>query len=275
MAAMFVTRFAPSPTGHLHLGHAFSALITFDAAQEAGGRFILRIEDTDVGRCRTEYEAAIYEDLAWLGITWEQPVRRQSEHMDDYARALDCLIEMGVVYRCFKTRKDLRADIAHAPHGPEVAYRGGALDETLEEQKLASGEAFAWRLSLDACAPYMSALTAQIDGITTTLDPTRIGDAVIARKEFPTSYHLASVHDDALQGVTHIIRGEDLADAPHLHVLLQKLLGLPTPVYQHHRLILDEDGKRLAKRNQSLTLRAMREAGVTPHDIRTRLGLRL
>jgi glutamyl-Q tRNA(Asp) synthetase len=273
---MFVTRFAPSPTGYLHLGHAFSALTAFDAAINAGGRFLVRIEDTDAGRCRAEFESAIYEDLAWLGLHWETPVRRQSAHMPEYSAALDRLIDMGVMYRCFKTRKDLLADIAHAPHGHIEPYRGDPLPRDLEAAKIASGEAFAWRLSLNACQAVLGLrwtdLGAEIDGTWTRVNPAIIGDAVIARKEFPASYHLASVVDDGLQGVTHIIRGEDLSEAPHLHVLLQVLLDIPTPIYQHHRLILDDDGKRLAKRNQAMTLRAMRDAGVTPSDIRQRLG---
>ena len=275
---MFATRCAPSPTGLLHLGHAFSALTAWDAAQAANGRFILRIEDTDATRCRLEFEAAIYEDLAWLGLTWEHPVRRQSEHMADYASALERLIKMGVMYRCFKTRKDLLADIAHAPHSREIAYLGAALAPEIEAQKLAAEEAFAWRLSLDKCAALLGAqwdnLVAIIDDTPTQLDPYRSGDAIIARKEFTASYHLASVLDDARQGITHVIRGKDLIEAPHLHVLLQALLGLPTPIYRHHALILDDDGKRLAKRNQSATLRAMRASGITPSHSRARLGLK-
>ncbi len=272
---MFVTRFAPSPTGYLHLGHAFSALTAFAAAQEAQGAFVLRIEDTDVGRCRPEFEAAIYHDLTWLGIEWNHPPRRQSEHMAEYGAALNTLIDLGVMYRCFKTRKDLLADIAHAPHDTEAPYKGKALAPNLEAQKLATGEAFAWRLSVDTALTLLGnpTLTCKIDGVMTPLNPHLIGDAVLARKEFPASYHLASVADDARQNITHVIRGEDLVDAPHLHVLLQRLLGLPTPSYQHHRLILGDDGKRLAKRDQSLTLRAMRDAGQTPRDIRNQLAL--
>jgi glutamyl-Q tRNA(Asp) synthetase len=276
---MFVTRFAPSPTGLLHLGHAFSALTAFDAAQKAGGRFILRIEDIDGTRCRPGYETAIYQDLAWLGIDWEQPVRRQSEHMADYAGVLTRLIDLGVMYRCFKTRKELLADSAHAPHGPETVFRGAALSPTEEADKLAQGAAFAWRLSLDACAKRLGArwaqLTATVDGKLATLEPMRAGDVVLARKEFPASYHLASVYDDALQGIIHVIRGQDLVDAPHVQVLLQTLLGLPTPDYIHHPLILDDSGNRLAKRNQSATLRALRESGVTPAQVRAQLGLAL
>jgi glutamyl-Q tRNA(Asp) synthetase len=275
---MFVTRFAPSPTGLLHLGHAFSALTAFDAARAAGGRFILRIEDTDATRCRPDFENAIYEDLAWLGITWEEPVRRQSDHMADYAGALDRLLGLGVLYRCFKTRKDLMADIAYAPHAPVEAYRGAALAAELENEKLANGAAFAWRLSLRLAQAFLgetwSRLGCDVDGIWTLIDPARAGDAVMARKEFATSYHLASVWDDALQGVTHVIRGEDLMEAPHLHVLLQALLGLPTPKYIHHRLIVDDTGKRLAKRDHAVTLKAMRASGMTPSAVSDQLGIR-
>jgi glutamyl-Q tRNA(Asp) synthetase len=277
VAAMFVTRFAPSPTGPLHLGHAFSALSAYDAAMAAGGRFILRIEDIDLTRCKQGFEAAIYDDLTWLGIKWEVPVRRQSGHMADYAKALDQLIGMGVMYRCFKTRKELLVDSASAPHHIALPYHGAPVSAADEAAKLAAGAAFAWRLSMEKCQQHLGAAWSQLgcmmDGIWTFLDPLCAGDVILARKEFPTSYHLASVYDDALQGMTHIIRGEDLIEAPHVQVLLQKLLGLPTPAYHHHRLILDDDGKRLAKRNQSETLAALRAAGATPHNIRARLGL--
>jgi glutamyl-Q tRNA(Asp) synthetase len=279
MVAMFVTRFAPSPTGYLHLGHAFSALTAWDAAQKAQGRFLLRIEDTDLTRCRPEFEAAIYEDLAWLGITWESPVRRQSAHMSDYAQALDRLIGLGVMYRCFKTRKALLADMAHAPHGPQTVFRGEALSPELEKTKLAAQEPYAWRISLDQCRALLGTgwdqLSCQMDDVKIALDPFLIGDAVLARKEFPASYHLASVWDDAHQGVSDVIRGVDLIEAPHLHVLLQRLLDLPTPNYHHHKLITDDTGKRLAKRDQAATLRALRAAGVTPAQVRARLGLEI
>jgi glutamyl-Q tRNA(Asp) synthetase len=279
MAAMFVTRFAPSPTGLLHLGHAYSALFAYDAAMAAGGRFILRIEDIDVTRCKPEFEAAIYEDLAWLGIAWEAPVRRQSNHMADYGKVLDHLIGMGVMYRCFKTRKEMLADSDSAPHDVALPYYGAALSAADEATKLAAGEAFAWRLSMQKCQQHLGAAWSQLgcmmDGAWTHLDPLRMGDVILARKEFPTSYHLASVYDDALQGITYVVRGQDLIDAPHLHVLLQKLLGLATPDYHHHRLILGDDGKRLAKRHQSVTLRVLRADGATPQDIRARLGLAL
>jgi len=274
----FVTRFAPSPTGFLHLGHAFSALTTFNAAQAAGGRFVLRIEDIDQGRARPEFEAAIFEDLAWLGIAWTEPVRRQSEHMADYEGALQNLVDRNLVYRCFRTRKDIAEAIASAPHGQsEEAFRGEALPPAEEAAKLEAGESFAWRLSLKkaraALGPAYFALVFEDETGLVRAEPERHGDVVLARRDFGTSYHLASVWDDALQGVTHVIRGEDLREAAHLHVLLQKLLDLPQPVYRHHRLILGDDGKRLAKRNHASTLRALRESGKSPADVREMVGL--
>jgi glutamyl-Q tRNA(Asp) synthetase len=272
----YVTRFAPSPTGYFHLGHALSALTAFDSAREAGGRFILRIEDIDQGRARPEFEAAIFEDLAWLGIEWETPVRRQSEHMADYEAALQQLIDRNLVYRCFRTRKEIADAIASAPHEAQEAFRGEALPPSEEEAKLAAGEPFAWRLSLKkaraALGPAYFALVFEDETGLVRAEPEKHGDVILARKDFPTSYHLASVWDDALQGVTHVIRGEDLRDAAHLHVLLQKLLDLPQPAYRHHRLVLGDDGKRLAKRDQAATLRALRESGKTPEDARAMLA---
>ncbi|MBI1188167.1 MAG: tRNA glutamyl-Q(34) synthetase GluQRS [Alphaproteobacteria bacterium] len=272
----FATRFAPSPTGYLHRGHAFSALTAFAAAREAGGRFILRIEDLDQGRCRLEFEAAMFEDLAWLGLTWETPVLRQSERMQHYAAALQRLIDQGLVYRCFKTRKHIMAESQNAPHGPGEAVRGSPLPASEEASALNQGRAFAWRLRLDRCRDVLAArwddLGFEADGAWTRADPARFGDAVLARKEFPASYHLASVWDDAAQGITHVIRGADLADAPHLHVLIQALLDLPTPAYRHHPLILGADGKRLAKRDQAETLCALRAAGTAPAALRDGLG---
>ena len=269
----FVTRFAPSPTGYLHLGHAFSALTAFDAARAVGGRFLLRIEDIDQGRARPEFETAVYEDLAWLGLEWETPVRRQSERMGEYGAALQSLIDRRLVYRCFRTRREVAEAIATAPHGAvEDVFRGEALTGDEEAARLAAGEAFAWRLSLkkarSALGPAYFALVFKDETGIVRADPDRHGDVVLARRDFPTSYHLASVLDDAAQGVTHVIRGEDLRDAAHLHVLLQKLLDLPQPVYRHHRLIVGEDGKRLAKRDAAATLRALRESGKTPGDVR-------
>lgn len=288
IAAMpnFVTRFAPSPTGYLHLGHAFSALTAYDAARSAGGRFLLRIEDIDQGRCRPAFEQAIYDDLEWLGVVWETPPRRQSDHFDDYEAALQKLIDRGVVYRCFKTRKEVLEEIARAPHlsadGPEgPQYIGAPLAAYEERSLLAEGAPFAWRLSLAAARAALGAAFGTLTVCEETADGARrypatpeiFGDAVIARKDSGTSYHLASVHDDALQGVTHVIRGEDLRAAAHLHRLLQALLDLPEPRYRHHRLIADETGRRLAKRDQSATLRSLRESGAAPAEVRRRLGL--
>lgn len=273
----FVTRFAPSPTGYLHLGHAYSALAAFDAARAADGRFLLRIEDIDQRRARPEFEAAIFEDLAWLGLEWETNVRRQSEHMAAYEAVLQGLIERGLVYRCFRTRKEAAEAIASAPHGAsDDVFRGEALPPDEEAERLARNEAFAWRLSLKkaraALGPAYFALMFEDETGPVRAEPDKHGDVVLARKDFPTSYHLASVWDDALQGVTHVIRGEDLREAAHLHVLLQKLLHLPTPRYQHHRLILGPDGKRLAKRDHAATLRGLREAGRSPEDVRSLLA---
>jgi len=273
----FVTRFAPSPTGYLHLGHAFSALTAFDAARAPDGRFLLRIEDIDQGRARPEFEAAIYEDLAWLGLEWEEPVLRQSEHMADYERVLDDLIARRLVYRCFLTRREIAEASASAPHGAAEALRGAPPPQEEENARLARGEPFAWRLSLQAARTALGDDYAKLSFEDETghlrAKPELHGDVVLARKDFPASYHLASVLDDAQQGVTHVIRGDDLRDAAHLHVLLQRLLGLPRPSYRHHPLVFGPDGKRLAKRDQSMTLRALREAGNTPADIRTLLNV--
>jgi len=285
----FTTRFAPSPTGYLHLGHAYAALVAWRAAQEAGGRFLLRIEDIDQARCKPEFETAINDDLEWLGLTWETPVRRQSDHFDDYAAALEKLREKGVVYRCFKTRKEVAGEIARAPHlspdGPEgPPYIGAPLAAAEERSLLARGDAFAWRLSMAASRDFLGAAYEQLafaeegagvsgENRMVKATPDIFGDAIIARKDNGTSYHLASVVDDALARVTHVIRGQDLFHAAHLHVLIQALLGLPAPAYRHHRLITDENGKRLAKRDQSVTLKALRESGVTPGEICARIGL--
>ena len=273
---MFATRFAPSPTGHLHKGHAFSALMAFEAARKAGGRFVLRIEDIDATRCRPEFEAAIYEDLAWLGLTWETPVRRQSEHPDDYLKALSRLEADGLTYRCFRTRKEVAQAMASAPHGPMEAYRGGPLPADEEAERLAAGDAFAWRLSLDAAERKLGGferLTFIEEGQgVVPARPELGGDVVLARKDVGVAYHLAVVVDDALQGITHVIRGRDLFDATHVQRLLQALLGLPTPVYRHHALLLGPDGKRFAKRDRAETLRSLRERGISAADLRKELG---
>ncbi len=279
MPAPFVTRFAPSPNGFLHLGHAYSALTAFEAARAAGGRFLLRIEDVDVARARAELEAAIYEDLAWLGIEWETPVRRQSEHFAAYGATLDRLESRGLLYPCFCTRNEIK-DALTAPHGPEGTIYPGtcrALGSADRAARIAAGRPFARRLDLTAALTAAGTLTFAESGVSVPVDATRlraeIGDVVLARKDVPASYHLAAVHDDALQGVTHVIRGDDLAFATPLHRLLQALLDLATPEYRHHRLITDAAGKRFAKRDGAATLRGLRATGATPKDVRARLGL--
>lgn len=277
----FVTRFAPSPTGLLHRGHAFSALTAFQAARAADGRFILRIEDIDATRSRPQFETAILEDLTWLGLEWEQPVRRQSEHLADYHAAIERLRERGLVYRCFRTRKEL--DIGRAPHEPPTPFKGAPLSPDEEAARLARGEAFAWRLSLAAARQALGGFEglsfieegAGPGGETGRIaaQPERAGDIVLARKDVGVAYHLAVVHDDALQGVTHVIRGQDLFEAAHIQRLLQALLDLPTPVYRHHRLLIGPDGKRYAKRDKAQTLRELRAVGVTPQALRAEMGL--
>ena len=280
MSAPFVTRFAPSPTGRLHRGHAFSALTAHAAARAAQGRFLLRIEDIDATRCRPEYEAAILEDLAWLDLTWEQPVRRQSEHLADYQAALERLAARGLLYRCFRTRREIAQAIASAPHGAMETWRGGPVPADEEDRRLAAGETFAWRLHLDAALRALEApLTFREEGAgpngetgLITARPELGGDVVLARKGVGVAYHLAVTVDDALQGVTHVIRGQDLFEATHVQRLLQALLGLPEPVYRHHRLLTGPDGKRYAKRDRAQTLAELRAAGVTPQDLRAEMG---
>ncbi|MAK63783.1 MAG: tRNA glutamyl-Q(34) synthetase GluQRS [Maricaulis sp.] len=275
----FTTRFAPSPTGHLHIGHAFSAWTAWQAASEKGGRFILRLEDIDTTRCKPEFDQVIFDDLIWLGLDWELPVRRQSEHFDDYARVLERLIEKGVVYRCFKTRAEILEDIARAPHGAGEVYRGPAepMGADEEAERVAQGESYAWRLSLDRCREVLGErfgamrFLDEIKG-EQAADPDPLGDVILARKDVGTSYHIAVVHDDALQGMTHIIRGEDLFELTPLHVLLQTLLDLPTPVYRHHRLLTDAKGQRFAKRNLAATLKSMRESGMSAEEVRAKWG---
>lgn len=270
-----VTRFAPSPTGFLHLGHAYSALFTAGLANtKNGGRFLLRIEDIDKARVRPEYEAAILEDLAWLGLEWETPVRRQSDHFGDYRAALDELDSQGLLYPCFCSRKEIRAEIeesGHAPHGPEGPLYPGTcrnLGEGERKRRMAD-EPFALRLDMAKAAGATGPL-AWTDGGKGEIEarPELLGDVVLARKETPASYHLSVVVDDHAQGVTLVTRGEDLFPATHAHRLLQALLGLDTPSYHHHKLLTTEDGKRFAKRDKSLTIRALREAGKTPDEVR-------
>lgn len=278
-----ITRFAPSPTGLLHRGHAFSALTAAEAARLADGRFILRIEDIDEARSREAFVEAIYEDLSWLGLAWERPVRRQSEHFEDYAAALERLRARGLVYRCFKTRRELLDDIGRAPHGEVAAYVGEPLAPAEEERRLARGEAFAWRLSLRAARAALGDQWEALDFVELGCGPggetgrrrarpDRSGDVILARKELGVAYHLAVVVDDALQGVTEVVRGEDLFAAVDVQRLLQALLDLPTPAYRHHRLLVGPDGKRLAKRDKAEALRELRAAGVSAEALRAELG---
>jgi glutamyl-Q tRNA(Asp) synthetase len=270
---MNVTRFAPSPTGFLHLGHAYSALVAARAAG-TGGRFLLRIEDIDQARCREAFVAAILEDLAWLGLAWDGPVRRQSQHLGDYRAALDRLAALGLVYPCFCTRAAIKAEIANAldaPQGPEGPLYPGTcrnIAPAEREDRIAAGEPFALRLDVAAALQRTGPLAWEDEEAgTVAAAPASLGDVVLARKDAPTSYHLAVTVDDALQGVTLVTRGRDLFAATHIHRLLQALLGLPTPRYRHHALLADAAGKRYAKRDRALTLRALREAGRTPAEV--------
>jgi glutamyl-Q tRNA(Asp) synthetase len=264
-----VTRFAPSPTGALHLGHAFAAGFAWQEAQRSGGRFLIRMEDIDSTRVRPEYEKALLDDLAWLGLSWESPIRRQSEHMADYQAALDQLSAMGLMYPCFCTRKEIQAELARAasaPQGPDGPLYPGTcrqLSSTEAADRMAAGQAFALRLHIDHAIAVAGRNLAWIDHQhgRHLATPELFGDVVLARKETPTSYHLAVVVDDALQGISLVTRGEDLLPATHLHRLLQQLLGLPVPEWKHHRLITDAQGKRLAKRDQATSLCSLREAG--------------
>ncbi len=268
-----VTRFAPSPTGYLHLGHARSALEGWRAAREAGGRFLLRIEDIDHTRCRPEYEAAIVEDLTWLGLDWGGPIRRQSEHFDDYRAALARLDAEGLLYPCFCTRREIQAEIAAAggaPQGelgapyPGICRRLGAAER---EKRRRDASDYALRLDIVAALSRTGPLDWCDGGTRIEADPAALGDVVLARKEMPTSYHLAVTVDDALQGVTLVTRGADLFEATHIHRLLQALLDLPTPRYRHHPLLADESGRRLAKRDRAVTIGAMRQAGMSPAEV--------
>ncbi|WP_442756618.1 tRNA glutamyl-Q(34) synthetase GluQRS [Methylocystis sp. JAN1] len=282
-----VFRFAPSPNGHLHLGHAYSALLNFELARRCDGRFLLRIEDIDLGRARPEFEAAVYEDLAWLGLDWEAPVRRQSEHFDDYARALERLDEMGLLYACDCRRSDVARFAAAQPDWPrdpdgaplypgmcrmkprrearDVLAQGGvALRLDMAKAAAMAGAGLSWR-------EYRSS-GERAEFAVIPADPSQWGDVVLARKDTPASYHVAVTVDDALQGVTNVVRGRDLFHATSLHRLLQRLLDLPEPRYRHHGLVRDEGGEKLAKSRGSETLRALRDAGVSAAEIRRRLG---
>ena len=285
-----VFRFAPSPNGYLHLGHAFSAMLNADLARESGGRFLLRIEDIDPTRCRAEFEDAIDQDLTWLGLTWEKPMRRQSEHFAAYREALEKLTALGLIYPAFESRAEIARLIAEQekqapwPHDPDGAplYPGTARTLLSEERArlLQSGAAYALRLDMAAACSLAGELSwieggEGLGGETGTVaaDPAAWGDIIVARKETPTSYHLAVVVDDALQGVTEVVRGQDLFWSTSVHRLLQQLLGLPQPAYRHHRLIRDAAGQKLSKSTKATGLRELRAAGATPAEIRRRVGL--
>jgi glutamyl-Q tRNA(Asp) synthetase len=285
-----IFRFAPSPNGHLHLGHAYSALLNADMARAAGGRLLLRIEDIDLGRCRQDYETAIYEDLGWLGISWQQNVRRQSEHFGDYQAALATLERVGLVYPSFESRAEIGALVAARdrqggwPRDPDGVplYPGGArkLSQAECQRRRRAGEPFALRLAVDAAVARAGQLTWRESGAgpqgqsgIVAAAPQMWGDVVLARKEVPASYHLAVALDDAFQGVTDVVRGQDLFWSTSIHRLLQALLGLPEPIYHHHRLILDADGRKLSKSTLATSLRELRRAGATADDIRRMVGL--
>lgn len=288
--APFRTRFAPSPTGRLHLGHAYAALQAWGAAEAAGGTCLLRIEDIDTSRCKPEYETGIYEDLRWLGLSWPEPVRRQSDHLDAYAAALERLRAMGLAYPCAKSR----AEIAAETGGESGVYLGPSRlpDEAETQAMLASGKPVAWRLSMARAREHLGpawddlcwleegagpVCVRQQTGAEpgdpvwkrhwVAIKPHLYGDPVLARKDIGVSYMLAVVVDDAAQAITHVVRGRDLYDATHAQILLQALLGLPHPAYRHHALLLAEDGKKFAKSDRSKTLEALREEGVTPADL--------
>jgi len=284
-----VFRFAPSPNGLLHLGHAYSALLNFEMARASGGRFLLRIEDIDATRCRPEFEQAIYEDLEWLGIGWDAPPRRQSEHFPDYAAALRRLEELGLIYPSFESRREIAAQIAAGesggrawPRDPDGAplYPGTARSLAAPERarRIAAGEPYALRLDMVAALARVGRLSwTEADPVSgarrqVPAQAERWGDVVLARQETPTSYHLAVVVDDTLQGITQVVRGQDLFAATGVHRLIQALLGLPAPVYSHHRLIPGADGRKLAKSSGAVSLRTLRGQGVTPADIRRQLG---
>ena len=286
-----VFRFAPSPNGYLHLGHAFSALLNFDRARETGGHVLLRIEDIDATRCRVEFEAAIYEDLAWLGIAWETPVRRQSEHFGAYRAALDRLTALGLVYPAFESRAEIAKLVTQRtadgpwPRDPDGAplYPGTAKSLPADERArlISSGAPYALRLDMAAACRRVADLAWREDGegpageqASIAAQPQAWGDVILARKETPTSYHLSVVVDDALQGVSEVVRGQDLFQATSVHRLLQELLGLPAPAYRHHRLICDAAGQKLSKSSSATGLRELRAAGALPGDIRALVGLR-
>ena len=272
---MIVTRFAPSPTGLLHMGHAYAAI----TAYESGDDFLLRIEDIDKGRSRDKFIQSIFYDLKWLGLSWDEPSLRQSTRMGAYAEALVNLKARGLVYPCFCTRAEIATEIArageaqHGPDGPIYPGTCKALSPEDGMHRIAAGENHALRLDVTKAAALTGPLTYSERGLRYVVDPFRFGDIVIARKDMPTSYHLAVVVDDAHQNVTLVTRGEDLLAATHIQRLLQALLKLPEPEYAHHPLVLDENGKKFSKRDGAVSLESLREAGATPADIRAKIGL--
>ena len=274
------TRFAPSPTGHLHLGHAHAAMFAWRLARAGGGRFLLRLEDIDPGRCRPEYAASIAEDLTWLGLDWDGPIRVQSAHLPDYAAVLADLSRRGLVYPCFCTRADIAreaAGSAHAPHGPDGTplYPGTCrhLPHERRNALYAAGTSHAWRLDMAAaCAATGPLSFHERDEGRLSCDPAGFGDIILARKDAPASYHLCVTHDDALQGVDLVTRADDLKPATAVQRLLQALMGWPEPQYAHHRLLLGPDGRRLAKRDHAATLRDLRERGTSPAEARAMAG---
>jgi glutamyl-Q tRNA(Asp) synthetase len=274
-----IFRFAPSPNGFLHLGHAYSALLNADLAKERGGRLLLRIEDIDETRCRPEYEAAICEDLRWLGIAWDEPLRRQSEHYDDYRAALAALDAQGLIFPSFESRAEIaRTSPGRDPDGaPLYAGASRALLREDRRRRMESGAPYALRLdmaaALERVGPLRDLLHWDEAGQPVAADPAAWGDVVLARKDTPTSYHLSVVVDDAAQGVTDVVRGRDLFDATGFHRLLQALLGLPAPRYRHHRLIVDDRGQKLSKSTHATGLRELRAQGKSPVDIRRMVGL--
>ena len=280
---MTITRFAHSPTGFLHLGHAYSALFAAEQAPDKTDRFILRIEDIDAGRCRANFTQAIFHDLEWLGLTWELPVRLQSEHMADYQTALGKLDQMGVLYPCFCTRKQIQQEIAaagYAPHeipnGPDGTIYPGTCKKLMPEQReenLANTNGFALRLDMDKAVALSGEMTWQdhSKGLIKA-QPGIFGDVILARKDIPTSYHLSVTLDDHLQGITLVTRGQDLFEATHIHRLLQSLLDLNVPQYHHHPVLNDQTGRRLAKRDKARTLQQLREDGMTPDNIKTMIS---
>lgn len=274
-----VTRFAPSPTGYLHLGTIYSALFTENAARDAGGRFLVRVEDTDRGRCRQEFEDQILDDLRWLGLEWEEPIRRQSEHLESYESAIQDLRTQGLLYPCFCTRKEILEEIdaaGVAPHGPDGPVYPGTcrnLSEAERAEKISTGTAYALRLDIEKAHARAGEITwRDREKGEVIARPERFGDVVIARKDGWPSYHLAVTWDDHLQGITLVTRGDDLFEATDIHRLLQAVLNLDAPEYHHHKLLLDPTGRRLAKRDKDVNIKSLREAGKSPEDVKTMCG---